>query len=125
MLKHSGGQKVSKGTYWNLSSGQRFNVAGDAVLPGDGSTTYYKMPSMGILILAPFIGLAYAVFLPFIGIAMMLKLVGQKMFGGLFRTTAKSASFGWRPQESYLSGKKDKSKDKEGKGASEPPEEGK
>jgi hypothetical protein len=74
--------------------------------------------------LAPFIGLAYAVFLPFIGIAMMAKLVGQKVFGGLLKTTARSASFGWRPKEAYLSGKKNKSKDEE-KDKSEPPEEGK
>ncbi|HEX8949109.1 MAG TPA: hypothetical protein VF790_09120 [Dissulfurispiraceae bacterium] len=111
MLKHSGGQRVSKGTYWNLSTGQRINVTGEEVLPGDRTTTYYRMPSAGVLVLAPFIGLAYAVFLPFIGIAMMVKLVVQRMFGGAVKTAGSSASFGWRPQESYLSGKKKGSKE--------------
>ena len=123
MLKHSGGQKVSKGTYWNLSSGQRITVMGEDVLPGDGSTLYLKIPSTGILILAPIIGLVYAVFLPFIGIAMMVKLIGQKVFGGAVKTASTSASFGWRPNEAYLAGKKNEKKE-EGKDKTEPPKSG-
>ncbi len=124
MLKHTGGQKAAKGTYWNLSSGQRVSITGEEILPGDEKTVYLKIPSAGLLLLAPFIGLAYAVFLPFIGIAMMLKLVGRKVFGGLLGTTARSASFGWRPKEAYLSGKKNGNKEKK-KDEPEPPEQGK
>ncbi len=121
MLKHTGGQKATKGTYWNLSSGQRINITGEEILPGDKKTVYFKIPSTGLLLLAPFIGLAYAVFLPFIGIAMMLKLIGQKIFGGALKTTARSASFGWRPKEAYLAGKQNENKE-EKKDEPEPPE---
>jgi hypothetical protein len=48
----------------------------------------------------------YAAFLPFIGIAMLVKLVGQKAGGGVMEMVHGSASFGFRPSESYLSGKK-------------------
>lgn len=120
MLKHSGGQKAAKGTYWNLSNGERIVLTGEDVLPGDKKTTYYKLSAVGVLFLAPIIGLAYAVFLPFIGIAMMAKLVGQKVFGGVLKTAGRSASFGWRPKEAYLGGKKNEKKE-EGKSKSEPP----
>ena len=43
----------------------------------------------------------YAVFLPFIGIAMMLTLIGQKLISVLVRVTVKSTGFGWSPTEAY------------------------
>ncbi|MEW6108299.1 MAG: hypothetical protein AB1632_03885, partial [Nitrospirota bacterium] len=54
-------------------------------------------------------------FLPFIGIAMLIKVVVQKVAGGAFSTARSTASFGWRPSEAYLAGKKKKEKGKEGK----------
>jgi hypothetical protein len=54
--------------------------------------------------------LLYAAFLPFIGIAMLVKLVAQKAGGGVKEAVQGSASFGWRPSESYLSGRKKKRK---------------
>jgi hypothetical protein len=56
------------------------------------------------------LGLLYAAFLPFIGIAMLVKLVAQKAGGGVMEMVHGSASFGWRPSESYLSGKKKEAK---------------
>ena len=46
--------------------------------------------------------------MPFIGIAMFAKLVVQKIGGGAMETVHGSASFGFRPSESYLTGKKEK-----------------
>jgi len=57
-------------------------------------------------VVAPVLGLLYAAFLPFIGIAMLVKLLAQKIAGGVLETIQGSASFGWRPSESYLSGRK-------------------
>jgi hypothetical protein len=74
------------------------------------------MPAAAIVIAAPVIGLAYAAFLPFIGIAMLLKLVGQKIGSGARDMVTGGAHFGFRPSESYLAGKKrkaDKDKDEE------------
>jgi len=110
MLKHNGGERVGKGTYWNLGNGERVDIQEEGILPGNEKKTYYRMPAAAIIVAAPVLGLMYAMFLPFIGIAMAVKLVGQKIGGGVMETVQGSASFGWRPSESYLSGRKKKGK---------------
>ena len=109
MLKNTGGDKVGKGTYWNLRNGERVDIADEGTLPGSG-TTWYRMPAAAVIVAAPALGLLYAAFLPFIGIAMLVKLVGQKAGGGVMEMVHGSASFGWRPSESYLTGKKKEAK---------------
>jgi len=106
MLKHNGGERVGKGTYWNLGNGERVDIQEEGILPGNEKKTYYRMPAAAIIVAAPVLGLMYAMFLPFIGIAMAVKLVGQKAGGGVMEMVHGSASFGFRPSESYLAGKK-------------------
>jgi hypothetical protein len=106
MLRHNGGETAGKGTYWDLGNGERIDIINESSLPGDGKRTFYKMPAAAIIVVAPVLGLLYAAFLPFIGIAMVAKLVTQKIGAGLIETIQGSASFGWRPGESYLSGRK-------------------
>jgi len=110
MLKYNGGNRVGKGTYWNLTNGERIDIRDEGTLPGDAKKAYYRMPAAAIIVAGPVLGLMYALFLPFIGIAMAVKLVGQKIGGGVMETVQGSASFGWRPSESYLSGRKKKGK---------------
>jgi hypothetical protein len=110
MLKHNGGELVGKGTYWNLTNGERIDITNEGTLPGDRNRTFYRMPASAIIVAAPVLGLLYAAFLPFIGIAMLLKLVARKIGGGVMETVQSSASFAWRPSESYLSGRKNKAK---------------
>ncbi len=117
MLRHSGGDRVGKGTYWNLGNGERIDIKDEGTLPGEARKTYYKMPAAAIIVVAPVLGLVYAAFLPFIGIAMFVKLVAQKIGGGAMETVRGSASFGFRPSESYLSGKKKAKKDEASKDA--------
>ena len=117
MLKHNGGEIVGKGTYWNLSNGERIDIISEGTLPGDRSRTFYRMPAAAIIVAAPVLGLIYAAFLPFIGIAMLVKLVAQKAGGGVLEMVQGSASFGFRPSESYLSGKKKGKKDEASKDA--------
>ena len=109
MLKYNGGDRVGKGTYWNLNTMARIDVTDEGTLP-EGKTAYYRMPAAALMLLAPVLGLMYAAFLPFIGIAMAVKLVGQKLGGGLKEAVQGSASFGFRPSESYLAGRKQKDK---------------
>ena len=108
MLKHNGGDRVGKGTYWDLTNGERIDISAEGTLPGDVRKTYYRMPAAAVIVLAPVIGLLYAAFLPFIGIAMLVKLVGQKIGGGAMEMAHGGASFGFRPSESYLTGRKKK-----------------
>ena len=110
MLRHNGGETVGKGTYWSLSNGERVDIAEEGTLPGSRDRSFYRMPAAAVLVAAPVLGLLYAAFLPFIGIAMPVKLVAQKIGGGVMETVHGSASFGWRPSESYLSGRKNRAK---------------
>ncbi len=63
-----------------------------------------------LLLLGPFIGLAYVIALPFVSIATMAALVARKVAGGIFNLLGNLVSFGWRPGEAYLGGKKKKGK---------------
>jgi hypothetical protein len=111
MLKHTGGDRAGKGTYWNLRNGERIDIAEEGMLPGDSKTTWYRMPAAAVIVAAPALGLLYAAFLPFIGIAMVVKMVGEKIGGGVMESVQSSASFGFRPSESYLAGRKKGKKD--------------
>jgi hypothetical protein len=108
MLTYKGGHTVGKGTYWDLASGRRIDVPGEAILAGGGTATYVRMPSGVMLISGPVIGLLYAILMPFIGIATVAALSVSKGLGALYNMAVKSVSFGWRPQNAYLSGKKKK-----------------
>ena len=107
-----GGELVDKGSYWNFSTGERVIVDESQVLPGNAESVYYKFRPIFMLLIAPVLGLAYAMFLPFIGIAMTASLLVKKtaevVGGGLSR----AAVFGWRPSEAYLAGKNKKDKNK-------------
>ena len=117
MLKNSGGDRVGKGTYWNFNTMARIDITDEGTLPGDVKAAYYRMPAAAIIVVAPVLGLMYAAFLPFIGIAMVVKLVGQKLGGGVMDAVMGSASFGFRPSESYLAGKR--RKDRKGEASKE------
>ena len=108
MLTYKSGNKVGKGTYWDLASGRRIDVAGEDILAGDGTATYVRMSPAIVLLSGPFIGLLYAILMPFIGLATVATLAVRKVMGGLYDPVAKSISFGWHPKNAYLAGKKHK-----------------
>jgi hypothetical protein len=107
-MLNKGGHTVKAGTYWNLANGNRVQMEQEGVLPGSGTTRYIKAPVAVMLMAAPVIGLVFAVFLPFIGIAMTVTLVGKKLANTVTEAAAGSMSFGWRPIEAYLAGRKTK-----------------
>jgi hypothetical protein len=113
MLKHRGEEKTGKGTYWNFTTGERIQLKGEGVLPGSKEATYYKFSTLTILLLGPIFGLAYAALMPFVGLAMGTKVVARKvfrLFSDVSRAVADASSFGWRPDEAYLEGKRKKVK---------------
>ena len=114
-MLNKGGHKVAAGTYWNMTNGSRVQMEQEGVLPGDQKTRYIKAPVAVMLMAAPVIGLVFAVFLPFIGIAMTLSLIGKKLVDGVASAAAGSMSFGWRPIEAYLAGRKQKKEAREKK----------
>jgi len=98
-------ERAIRGTYWDIGTGQRVDMEEPDVLPGSG-VTYVKVSPAGMLLLGPLLGLVFAIFLPLIGIVMFLKLAGQRLLGPAARFVLRGVSFGWRPGEAYLEGKK-------------------
>jgi hypothetical protein len=109
-IKKTGGEAVASGYYWNFSNGERVHFSERGVLPGRADETYHMVPPAAVLVAGPVLGLAYAVFLPFIGIAMLLSLAARKLFGGLLQSAYRGAAFSWKPSEAYLVGKKGRSR---------------
>ncbi len=112
-IETKGGEKVQKGNYWNVANGERVHLRSGGVLPGDSSVSYLKFHPAALLIIGPLMGLAYAIFLPFTAIAMVVWVILQKVFGGLAEAVWKAAVFSWRPSEAYFSGRKRLKKSKE------------
>ena len=118
MLKHTGGQRVGCGTYWDVMNGARIDFDQEGTLPGGDGATYLKASSSAILLLGPVLGLAYVVVLPILGIVTVLSLMVQRVVGGLFSLGKYLFSFGWRPTEAFLGGKNKKQNDNEKPGRS-------
>jgi hypothetical protein len=58
------------------------------------------------LLISPLFGLAYVIALPFVSIAAAGALLTKKILEGIFILLGNFVSFGWRPAEAYLGGKK-------------------
>ena len=118
MLRHTGGQIVGSGTYWDVMTGVRVDFDQEGTLPGGNRATYLKASSGAILLLGPILGLAYVVLMPIMGIVTALSLMVQKTLGGLFSLGKHIVSFGLRPTEAYLGGTNKKQNDSEKAGKS-------
>ena len=105
-MLNKGGHTAAAGTYWNMADGSRVDMEQEGVLPGNRNDMYIKAPVAAAIAAGPVIGLIFAVFLPFIGIVMTLGMVGRKLGEAVADAAAGSMSFGWRPIEAYLAGRK-------------------
>lgn len=98
--------------YWEVLKPKPFSTlarSGKEELEHIRETGYRNtMRTVGKIAAAPFIGLAYVVMLPF-SFALALVLAAGK---GLSKLAGPSVSFGWRPVEAYLAGKKKRKKEK-------------
>jgi hypothetical protein len=66
------------------------------------------LKTVGRIAAAPFIGIAYVVALPFAFFGAIASVAG----GAALSAFGKTAAFGWRPTEAYLTGKKKKEEKK-------------
>jgi len=72
MLNYKGGDTVKAGFYWNPKEWEATIVPREGgPLPGSEGVRYYRTPLLALLILAPTMGAVFAIFLPFIGLAML------------------------------------------------------
>ena len=104
-----GGDTVKGGYYWNPEKWDPTLVEGPAgELPGSSSEMYRGIPTILLLVVAPVMGALFVMFLPFIGIALLLQHItraaveaaGEMMDRGLRTVTP-----AWRPGMALLAGK--------------------
>lgn len=116
--KRIGGTAAKNGFYWNLGKWEMTMVPKQGgILPGDAGQRYVKVPVLALLVIAPLMGAVYAMFLPFIGFAMLFTFLGKKALSmGRSRAVDVAATLTpeWRPGEAYLaSGQKKRKLDAE------------
>ncbi len=110
MTKAISGTKVKNGFYWNLREWQMVVIPREGgLLPGETGDRFLKVPILALFIAAPLMGGLYAIFLPFIGFAMLLGFVGRKAAMGArdgFMEMMTVIAPHWQPGEAYLAGKR-------------------
>ena len=80
MTKYTGGETVKAGFYWNRKEwGAEIIPAGGGTLPA--GEVYYRIGWPVLLVAAPVMGGAFAMFLPFIGIALLIRMGVQALLG--------------------------------------------
>ena len=109
MKRFNGGTKVQGGYYFNTSSWEIATITEDVgTLPGDAQARFIHTPLLALFVLAPVMGLAFAMFLPFIGFALPLYALGKAVVGTgkeLVHEAAATVTPQWQPGEAYLAGK--------------------
>ena len=74
MTTYNGGDTVKAGFYWHQARWAAEVVpAAGGVLPGDSTAAYRRIPWPALLVVAPVMGGAFAMFLPFIGLAILVQ----------------------------------------------------
>jgi hypothetical protein len=92
MARHFNGETVKAGFYFNLASWEVQALSGDGgVLGGKVGEPWVRMPAILLLVLAPIMGAAYVVFLPFIGIAMFLNHLFGRVAASMRRPEVRPA----------------------------------
>lgn len=105
MTTYNGRTQVQPGFYLNRRTLHLTTVEKTGELPGAELETYYRVPMLVLLASAPVLGLVYVMFLPFLGFAMVLHLVGTKvatLVGDAAAHGARVLKPSWAPALSFL-----------------------
>lgn len=106
MKRYYGQNKVAPGLYFQTRSLSFESRHEAGTLPGDPTDSYLRVPAVALLIGGPLLGLAYAIFLPFIGFVMLARLIAAKVAGlsaDAARVATRSARPSWQPMTAFLS----------------------
>jgi hypothetical protein len=115
MSRHYGSEHVKAGFYVNLDSWEVRTVSGrdGATLDGDAAVRYMRIPALALLLFAPIMGAAFAIFLPFIGIAMVAQYLVSRAWSAMRRVshgTVDTLGPSWQPSAAHLTGSRDEKK---------------
>lgn len=88
MARKNAGDTVKAGFYWRMAQWQILTVAEDGeMLPGKPGEGFYRIPALLMLGLAPIMGALFVIFLPFIGIAIVLQHALRAALRAIHKTT--------------------------------------
>lgn len=105
MTTYTGTQTVHNGFYLNTKTFTLTTLSEPGTLPGTELETYRRVPMAAMLVAAPVLGLAYVMFLPLVGFAMVLHLVGRKAFHVVADAAAEGVRVlrpSWAPALAFL-----------------------
>lgn len=128
MLRHKGGEQVKSGFYFNIESWEVTTVSGfeGGTLAGDERTVYLRMPALAMLLFAPIMGALFAVFLPFIGIYLVVRHFSAKAWTqvrALGHVIVAALGPAWQPGTAHLTGTPESEKPATGEERSTPAQE--
>ena len=106
MTTYTANQVVDPGLYFTLKPLGLKSIDRQGPLPDGDAVTYRRVPMLLMLAMSPLLGLAFVIFLPFIGFAMAFRLLGEKVVEAGARVAAESVRVlrpAWAPALAYLS----------------------
>jgi hypothetical protein len=118
MTRHQGGDKAKAGFYLNTNTWEVTTLSGKSggTLPGGRDAQFLRVPTVGLLVFAPLMGAAYAMFLPFIGIALTAQWATKKAMAGVREASHSvmgTMTPAWRPGEAHFTGSAEKDEAKQ------------
>ncbi|MBI2835226.1 MAG: hypothetical protein HYX76_12450 [Acidobacteria bacterium] len=113
MLRYKAGERVKPGFYWSPKTWEVETVQATGVALPDGGREYLRISPLVFLMMAPLLGLAYVVFLPFVGFALVADYVGRRLWqagrAGFLEIMVTIRPH-WQPGVAYLAAKKRRTK---------------
>jgi hypothetical protein len=120
-MAYAGGTAVKHGFYWSMQAWDMAMIPAEGgTLPGSTDRHYSHIPTFLFLLMAPFMGALYVVFLPFIGFALVFTYAAKglkTMVADGFMNVAASVAPQWAPAGAYLANRKREREEQAGKRA--------
>jgi hypothetical protein len=106
MKAYRGGETVKPGLYFNARGLSFKSIDTTGALPGTAHDVYRRVPMLALLVAGPLLGLAYVVFLPFVGFAIVGWLLTVKAGHLAYRAAGAAVRVltpGWEPALAFFS----------------------
>lgn len=117
MTKLSGGSQVKSGYYWHLDHWSIEPIRQDGQqLPGSARDQYLKVNTAAAMLLAPLMGAAFVMFMPFIALYLAVSAAAQpvvRIFKRQAGELAATVGPGWQPGEAHFTGKRTETRGEE------------
>lgn len=108
MSRRISGEQAAAGFYFNCTSWEIVTLSGQGgILGGPAGSRFLRLPLPLLLVAAPMMGAAFAMFLPFIGIALVLDYAARRAWAAgreAMHATALALGPRTRTGEAYFTG---------------------